>query len=263
MIRVADAGHVPNADLVAWMIAAIDQGLYRLTPSGPVSLTSEGTRIGDVSEWTDESLDLTVAAREFAWHPLPAGPNEPDTPPRRGIVIKKWNQETFPTIRISQEAGMMIDHAGIAPGGSVIERIRAAGRTHLAMARLALACRPCTDVENGLIDMAVSALVATSIQDDELDETVMVRVGNDWAPSSFQVSSDDVDGGMRRMTCAPDPELVAMLPSAIAVFTLLFPGTALVSQVTVAPLSIWLGRWDLPDAVGTLRALTALRDSAS
>jgi hypothetical protein len=262
MIRVADAGLVPDADLVARMIAAIDQGLYRLVPSGPVRLTTEGAKAGDVSEWTDESLDLADAACDFLWHPLPPGPNDPDPLPRGRIVVRKTSDDALPTIRINREASMMIDHAAIASEGSVIERIRTAGRTHLEMARMALACRPCTDAENGLIDVAVPALVAMSIQDDELDETVMVRVGNDWAPSSFQVSSDDFDGGMRRMTYPPDPELVAMLPSAIAVFTQSFPGTALVSQVTVAPLSVWLGRSNLPDAVGTLRALTALRDSA-
>lgn len=261
MIRVADGNLVPDADLVERMIAAIDQGLYRLVPNGPIRLTTEGTRTGHLSEWTDESLDLADAACDFLWHPLPPGPNEPDPLPREQIVIRKRSADTLPTIKISREACMMIDHAGIVPGGSVVERIRAAGKTHLAMARLALDCRPCTDAENGLIDMAVPALVAMSIQDDELDETVMVRVGNDWTPSSFQVSSDNFDGGMRRMTCLPDPELVAMLPSAIAVFSQFFPGTALVSQVTVSPLSVWLGRWNLPDAVGTLRALTALRES--
>lgn len=250
----------PDADLVAAMVDALDRGLYRVAPTGPIRMTPSGIATGDASEWTDDTLDLSQAAGRLQWHPLPAQPGEPDAVPRRDQRIRRADPESLPDIRLVDEVEDLIDHSTIAPGRPTMERIRAAGAVHAAFARTALACRSATDGERRRIVTGLPALAAATLEPGEAPDGTMLRASSGLRDARLGIVDDLVEGGMRDCVKAIDPEILSLIPPCVSVAARSHPDHHDISYVEVGPLCFWLDPDLVPDAVETLRILTSLRE---
>lgn len=253
----------PDAALVADMIDALDRGLYRVAPTGPIRMTPHGIATGDVSEWTEETLDLSHAAGRLMWHPLPAGPDEPDPVPRRDQTIRREDPEALPDIRLVDEIEDLVDHSTIVPGLTIIERIRAAGAIHAAFARQALACRRATDDERHRIVDGLPAVAASILEPGEAPDGTMLRASNGLKDMQIAVIDDAAEGGMRDCPKTIHPEILALVPPCVSVAAREYANHDGISYVEIGPLCFWLDPDEVPTPVETLRILASLRKATT
>ena len=218
-----------TVDTAASMVEALQAGLYRVMPQGPMRSSANGPGMRRMGAWAHDDhhdTDIADAAAILRWHP---NASEADAAFERafvpgvdtGMTITRSDRlpipdpDALPDIRFGDGASFWIDHDTTAPGLPVHERIAEAGRIHEAMASRILACRIGVPLERREVDLFHKALAATCTIDMEEPFVHRVDAATPWNQAVVGAVQNHFMLVRHRMQ--PDPELLALAPQAVSV----------------------------------------------
>jgi hypothetical protein len=213
----------------ARMVDALQRGLYRVMPQGPMRTDKDGPRMRRMPAWTHDdapNADIADAAAILRWHPSASDADAaferafvPDF--ETGVTITgsdrppRIDPDTLPDIRFEDGASFWVDHDATAPGMPVQDRIAEAGRIHERMAARIIACRTGTPIERREVDLFHRALAATCTI--ELEEPFVHRVDAATPWNRAVVGAIENHFMLVRHRMQPDPDLLALAPMAASV----------------------------------------------
>lgn len=216
------------SDTAARMVNALQAGLYRVMPQGPLYTDANGVmhRMGAWNHDDAHDTDIADAAAILRWHPDASeadaafeGAFVPKVAPGMTITrsdrLPRTDPDALPDIRFGDGTSFWIDHDETAAGLPVQKRIAEAGHIHERMAARILACRAGTSIERRDVDLFHKALAATCAID--LEEPFVHRVDAATPWNRAVVGAIENQFMLVRHRMQPDHELLALAPLAVSV----------------------------------------------